>query len=74
VQQTKKPTFSKRTDDVWRDWSSTKDRIGQQLQTYYQAYTTEELPPRLRALIQKLSEKTQSSGEEPVIIVRDIEN
>jgi hypothetical protein len=74
VQQTKKPTFSKRTLDEWRDWSSTKDRIGQQLRSYYQAYTTEELPPRLRALIQKLSEETQLSGEEPDIIVRDIEN
>jgi hypothetical protein len=69
VQQTKKPTFSKRTDDAWRDWSSTKDRIGQQLQTYYQAYTTEELPPRLRALIQKLTEETQLSAEEPDIII-----
>jgi anti-sigma factor NepR-like protein len=74
VQQTKKPTFSKRTPDEWRDWSSTKDRIGEQLRRYYQAYTTEELPPRLRALIEKLGEETQLSGEEPDITTRDVEN
>jgi Anti-sigma factor NepR len=46
--------FSKRTDDAWRDWSFTKDRIGQQLKAHYQAITSEELPPRLLALLKKL--------------------
>jgi anti-sigma factor NepR-like protein len=54
VQQTKKPTFSKSTDEAWRDWSYTKDHIGQQLKAYYQACTSEELPPRLVALLKKL--------------------
>jgi Anti-sigma factor NepR len=53
VQQTKKPVFSKRSDDAWRDWSSTKDRIGEQLKAHYQAIATEELPPRLLALLKK---------------------
>jgi len=54
VQQTKKPAFSKRTDEAWRDWSYTKDRIGQQLKEHYRACATEELPPRLVALLKKL--------------------
>jgi hypothetical protein len=58
VQRPKKPTFSKRTADEWRDWSYTKDRIGQQLKAHYQAYATEEVPPPLLALIKKLDEKS----------------
>jgi anti-sigma factor NepR-like protein len=54
VQQTKKPIFSKRNDEAWRVWSFTKDRIGQQLKAHYRAITTEELPPRLVALLKKL--------------------
>ena len=54
MQQAKKPMFSKRTDDEWRDWSYTKERIGEQLKKYYQACTTEELPPQLFALIKKI--------------------
>jgi hypothetical protein len=52
----KKPVFSKRTPEEWRDWSYTKDRIGQQLKTYYERCITDELPPRLLALIKKLDE------------------
>jgi Anti-sigma factor NepR len=54
MEQPKKPIFSKRTPDEWRDWSYTKDRIGQQLKAHYQACTTEELPPRLVELLKKL--------------------
>jgi Anti-sigma factor NepR len=64
VPQSKKPTFSKRTDEAWRDWSSTKDQLGQQLKNFYQAYTTEELPPRLRELLKKLDEETEPSAKE----------
>jgi predicted GTPase len=67
----RKPFF-KRTADEWSDWSHTKDRLGQQLKNYYQAYTTEELPPRLRALIKKLDEEFQPENQPE--IVRDIEN
>jgi hypothetical protein len=69
VQQPKKPTFSKRTDDAWRDWSYTKERIGQQLKDHYQACTNEELPPRLLALIKKLDEEIDQ-----LPIIRDIES
>jgi hypothetical protein len=55
-----------------RDWSSTKDRIGQQLKAMYQMCMTEELPPRLLELMKKLDEETEPA-EQPEII-RDIEN
>ena len=49
----------KRTPDELLNWSLTKERIGQQLKEHYQACTTEELPPRLLALIKKLDEELQ---------------
>jgi hypothetical protein len=52
----KKPVSSKGTPEEWRDWSYSKDRIGQQLKTYYERCITDELPPRLLALIKKLDE------------------
>ena len=61
MQQTKKPRFSKRTAEEWRDWSYTKERIGLQLKAYYQALATEELPPRLIALLKKFEEETEPS-------------
>jgi hypothetical protein len=61
LQQTKKPRFSKRTAEEWRDRAYTKDRIGQQLKMYYEALATEELPPRLLALLKKFDEETESS-------------
>jgi hypothetical protein len=57
VQQTKKPIFSKRTADEWRNWSYIKGRIGQQLKEHYRACATEELPPRLVALQKKLDDE-----------------
>jgi len=59
MQQIKKPRFSKRTAEEWRDWSYTKERIGLQLKAHYQALATEELPPRLLALLKRLDEETQ---------------
>jgi hypothetical protein len=53
----KKPTFSKRTDDWWVDWCQTRDRIGEKLREFYRANMTDELPPRLLALIKKLDQK-----------------
>jgi hypothetical protein len=50
MQPHKKPT-------AWHDWSHAKERIGQQLQKYYQACPTEDLPPRLVALVKKLGEE-----------------
>ena len=63
MQQTKKPRFSKRTAEEWRDWSYTKERIGLQLKAHYQALTTEELPPRLLALLKKFDEETEPSAK-----------
>jgi hypothetical protein len=61
TQQTKKPRFSKRTEES-RDWSYTKERIGLQLKAHYQALATEELPPRLLALLKKFDEETERSA------------
>jgi len=58
MQQIKKPRFSKRTEES-RDWSYTKERIGLQLKAHYQALATEELPPRLLALLKRLDEETE---------------
>jgi hypothetical protein len=50
--------FSKsKTPDELHNWFLTKEQIGLQLKRYYQACTTEELPPRLLALVKKLDEE-----------------
>jgi hypothetical protein len=54
-------------------WPETNKIIGQQLRAYYQACTTEELPPRLLAALKKLDEEKQLSAEQ-VEAIRDIEN
>ena len=38
--------------------------IGQKLRAYYQARTTEELPPRLLALLKQLDEETEPSADQ----------
>jgi hypothetical protein len=54
VRKATKRTFSRsKTPDELRNWSLIKAEIGHQLKKHYQAYTTEELPPRLLALIKK---------------------
>jgi len=45
--------MSKRTPDQLRYSSETNKTIGQKLRDYYQACTTEELSPRLLALVKK---------------------
>jgi len=70
MQQIKKPRFSKRTAEEWRDWSYTKERIGLQLKAHYQALATEELPPRLLSLLKRLDEETEPS-EEHVEVIRE---
>jgi hypothetical protein len=56
--------MSKRTPDQSRYWSETNKVINEQLRTYYRACTTEELPPRLLALLKKLDEETEPSAKE----------
>ena len=46
------------------DWFATKGLIAELLRAYYQAYATEELPPRLLALIKKFDEETEPSAEQ----------
>jgi Anti-sigma factor NepR len=41
-----------------------KGRIGQQLKDYYDSYITEELPPRLLAVLKKLDEETELSEKQ----------
>jgi hypothetical protein len=47
----------KRTPDELFAWSLSKEGIGQQLKEHYRACTTEELPPRLLAVIKKMDEE-----------------
>jgi hypothetical protein len=51
------------TPDELRDWSLTRGQIGDRLKEYYQACTTEDLPPRLLALLKKLDEETEPSAK-----------
>jgi hypothetical protein len=55
--------MTKRTPDQLRYWSETYKIIGQKLRAYYQACKTEELPPRLVALLKKLDEETETSAK-----------
>jgi Anti-sigma factor NepR len=41
-----------------------KGRIGQQLKDYYDSCITEELPPRLLAVLKKLDEETELSEKQ----------
>jgi hypothetical protein len=51
-------TFPKsKTPEELRHWAFTKEQIGQKLKNHYQAYMTEELPPRLLAALKKLDEE-----------------
>jgi hypothetical protein len=45
-----------------RFWFETNKILGQKLRAYYQACTTEELPPQLLALLKKLDEETEPSA------------
>jgi len=54
MQPAKKPVRS----GEWLHRDQTRERIGQQLRDYYRVYATEELPPRLLALIKKLDEES----------------
>ena len=67
MQQTKKRRFSKRTEES-PDWSYTKERIGLQLKAHYQALATEELPPRLLAVLKRFEEERPETGEHVQVI------
>ena len=63
-----------RTPDEGFDWPSTKAQIGRLLRAHYQAYGTEELAPRLLALIKKLDEETEPSAEQVQTIRKRLED
>jgi len=52
-----------RTPDQKQYWSQTNKVIGHKLKDYYQACTTEELPPRLRDALKKLDDETEKPAE-----------
>jgi Anti-sigma factor NepR len=54
----------KRTLDELRYWSETNKIIGDQLRSYYQACSTEELPARLRAVLKKLENEEPEQPEQ----------
>jgi hypothetical protein len=54
----------KRTPDQLRYWSETNKIIGHKLRAHYQRCTTEELPPRLLAVLKKLDEEIEPSPKQ----------
>jgi hypothetical protein len=45
-----------------------RERIGQQLKAYYGSCISEELPPRLLAVLKKLDEETDSKIKQPATV------
>jgi len=55
-----------------RHWSAIRELIGHKLKRYYQENTTEELPPRLLALIKKMDEEQpEHSGPQVQAVIRE---
>ena len=50
-------SMAKRTPDQVYYWRQNNNIIGQKLRAYYQACTTEKLPPELLAVLKKLDEE-----------------
>ena len=46
-----------RTPDEWNNWCLARERIAKELEEYYRACATGELPPLLLALSKKLDEE-----------------
>ena len=52
------------TSDELRDWSFAREQIGRKLKTFYERCMTDELPPRLHEVLQKLAkEKPEVTGK-----------
>ena len=58
METTTKRELKRATPEEQRNRSIMREHIGHQLKKHYQACTTEELPPRLLALVKKLHEET----------------
>ncbi len=52
--------------DERRAWSFAREQIGRSLKTYYERCMSDELPPRLLAVLKKLdNEEVEPLGETP---------
>lgn len=72
MQRTTKRRLNKDSGDL-RNWAGAKEHIGHELKTFYERCMTDELPPRLREVLKKLEEETETSAPPPSLI-RDKEN
>ncbi len=50
--------------DELRDWSFAREQIGRKLKTFYERCMTDELPPRLLALLKKLDQELPEQKDE----------
>jgi hypothetical protein len=55
---------NKFTPNERQNWCRIKEQTGRQLKEHYEACTTEELPPRLLAVLKKLDEELEPSTEQ----------
>ncbi len=53
-----------RTPDEWHNWCIVRGRIADELEEYYQAYVTGELPPQLLTLSKQLDEELLKKQEQ----------
>jgi hypothetical protein len=56
-----------RTPDEWNNWCFARNRIADELNKYYQACTTGELPPQLLALSKRLDEELLKRREHSAV-------
>ncbi len=52
-----------RTTDEWHNWCIARNRIDDELKTFYRACTSGELPPQLLTLSKKLDEELLKKQE-----------
>jgi len=48
---------TQRTPDEWNNWCLARERVAKELEEYFRACATRELPPQLFALSKKLDEE-----------------
>ena len=56
-----------RTPDQWRKWCLARERITTELEEYYRACATGELPPQLVKLSKKLDEELLKSKTDSAV-------
>jgi hypothetical protein len=60
--------YKRRTPEESLNSARIRERIGQTLKDYYQACTTDELPPQLLTVLKKLDEERPESMEHVQVI------